>query len=170
MEILLFLVLTILPIKITFNWLLESYDSVQQSVDIIIVLIFLLHVYLYLDHKVKKLVQNPEIKKKLLFQNRVIRLKWLSLITPELIYDLLCLVVALFELIKGEDSNFSRALELVYLAKVYKIKMFHDRFLGYIIGTPFYVIYNVFYGLFILIIIVSYVGCVFYQIDHTLYN
>lgn len=43
--------------------------------------------------------------------------------------------------------------------------LFHDRFLSYIIGTPFYVVYNVFYGLFILIIIVSYVGCAFFQID-----
>jgi len=48
--------------------------------------------------------------------------------------------------------------------------MFHDRFLTYIIGTSFYIIYNVFYGLFILIIIVSYVGCIFYQIDHGLVN
>ena len=48
--------------------------------------------------------------------------------------------------------------------------MFHDRFQNYIIGTSFYVVYNVFYGLFILLILVSYVGCIFYQIDHVLYN
>ena len=48
--------------------------------------------------------------------------------------------------------------------------MFHDRFQNYIIGTSFYVFYNVFYGLFILLILVSYVGCIFYQIDHVLYN
>ena len=59
---------------------------------------------------------------------------------------------------------------MVYLAKIYKIKVFHDRFQNYIIGTSFYVVYNVFYGLFILIILVSYVGCIFYQIDHILYN
>ncbi len=48
--------------------------------------------------------------------------------------------------------------------------MFHDRFQNYIIGTSFYVIYNVFYGMFILIILVSYVGCIFYQIDYALYQ
>jgi hypothetical protein len=56
------------------------------------------------------------------------------------------------------------------LPKIYKIKLFHDRFQNYIIGTSFYVVYNVFYGLFILIILVSYVGCIFYQIDLSLYH
>jgi hypothetical protein len=45
-----------------------------------IVIIFFLHIYLYLDHKVKKLVENPEIKKKVLFRSYVVKLKWLNLV------------------------------------------------------------------------------------------
>jgi len=61
-------------------------------------------------------------------------------------------------------------LELVYLFKIYKIKKFNDRIQSYIIGTSFYLLYNVLYGLFILIILVSYVGCVFYLIDYIYYT
>lgn len=59
---------------------------------------------------------------------------------------------------------------MTYLFKVYKIILFHNSFLAYIIGTPFYLLYNIFYGLFILIIIVSYVGCAFFALDRALNN
>lgn len=141
----------------------------RQNLDVVILLIFILHIYLYLDHSVRKLVQNPEIKKKILFRSYVIKLKWLGIFNLEFMYDLVCLFIAIYELVT-ENNQVSRLLELVYLFKIYKIKVFHDRFLSYIIGTPFYIVYNVFYGLFILIIIVSYVGCAFFQIDKSLNN
>jgi hypothetical protein len=103
-----------------------------------------------------------------LFQSYVIKLKWLSIFKTEFIYDIICLLIAIYEIIEQDSTPVSRLLELAYLLKIYKIKVFHDRFLSYIIGTPFYVVYNVFYGLFILIIIVSYVGCAFFQIDKVL--
>jgi hypothetical protein len=99
-----------------------------------ILFIFLLHIYLYLDHKVKKLVQNPEIKKKILFQSYVIKLKWLSIFNMEFMYDLLCLLIAIYELTSNDNNEAARWMELIYLLKIYKIKVFHDRFLSYIIG------------------------------------
>jgi hypothetical protein len=100
-----------------------------------ILFIFLLHIYLYLDHKVKKLVQNPEIKKKILFQSYVIKLKWLSIFNMEFMYDLLRLLIAIYELTSNDNNEAARWMELIYLLKIYKIKVFHDRFLSYIIGT-----------------------------------
>ena len=94
----------------------------------------------------------------------------MNLLTAELLYDLLCLAVSIYELVQEENSQLGRLLEIFYLAKIYKIKILHDRFQNYIIGTPFYVIFIVLYGLFILIILVTYVGCIFYQIDLILYR
>jgi hypothetical protein len=51
---------------------------------------------LYLDHKVRKLVLNPEIKKRILFRSYVVKLKWLNIINAEFIYDVLCLGIAIF--------------------------------------------------------------------------
>jgi hypothetical protein len=53
----------------------------------------------------------------------------------------------------------------MYLAKMYKMVVFHDRIQRYIIGTVFHTIYSVIYGLLILVLLVSYVGCIFYQFD-----
>ena len=72
--------LTYLPIKITFNYELQDGVGSGKGVQSMIVIIFFLHIYLYLDHKVKKLVENPEIKKKVLFRSYVVKLKWLNLI------------------------------------------------------------------------------------------
>lgn len=169
-EILLFAFLTVLPIKIVFNWLLVSFGDLYTILDCAVMVIFTAHIYLYLNYKLGKLVRNPEIQRKLLFQNKVIKLKWASLITPELVYDLLCLFISIYEVIQIENTIVARVLEIFYLAKIYKIKIFHDRFQNFIIGTPFYPIYIICYGLFILIILVSYVGCIFYQIDLSLYR
>lgn len=129
-----------------------------------------MHVYLYLNYKAGKLVRNPEIQKKWLLQNRVIKLRWLNLLTAELLYDLLCLGISIYELTSSDRTLVPILLELLYLFKIYKIKKFNDRIQSYIIGTGFYLLYNVLYGLFILVILVSYVGCVFYLIDYIYYQ
>lgn len=97
-------------------------------------------------------------------------MRWLNIVTPEFIYDVVCLGIAIYELSTESRSLVNLLLELVYLLKIYKIKIFNDRIQSYIIGTSFYIIYNVFYGLFILIILVSYVGCGFYLIDYLYYQ
>ncbi len=61
--------------------------------------IFASHIYLYLNYKLGKLVRNPEIQKKLLFQNKVVKMKWLNLVTIELVYDVLCLCIAIYEVV-----------------------------------------------------------------------
>lgn len=92
----LFIYLTLLPIKLTYHWLLVDIDGVNSTIEIFVVCIFTAHIYLYLNYKLGKLVRNPEIRKKMLFQNKVVRIKWLNLITVELLYDLLCLGIAIF--------------------------------------------------------------------------
>ena len=82
---------------------------------------------------------------------------------------MVCLGVAIFKVISTSDSLYAVLIELVYLGKFYKIKVFHDRFQKFIIGSTFFLIYKVLYGMFFLIILVSYVGCIFYQIDYILY-
>jgi hypothetical protein len=77
--------------------------------------------------------------------------------------------LAIYEVLITNRSVVSLLLELIYLLKIYKIKKFNDRIQSYIIGTGFYLLYNVIYGLFILIILVSYVGCIFYLIDYLWY-
>ena len=39
---------------------------------------------------------NPEISKRVLFRRYVVKLKWLSIVNTELIYDLVCLGIAIF--------------------------------------------------------------------------
>ena len=78
--------------------------------------------------------------------------------------------IAIWEATNADRSLAAILLELVYLLKIYKIKKFNDRIQSYIIGTGFYLLYNVLYGLFILIILVSYVGCIFYLIDYHYYQ
>jgi hypothetical protein len=95
-EIMLFVYLTLLPIKLTYHWLLIDINGVNSTIETIVIVIFTSHIYLYLNYKLGKLVRNPEIQKKLLFQNKIVRIKWLNLITVELIYDLLCLGIAIF--------------------------------------------------------------------------
>lgn len=90
------MILTILPIKVTFNFELSQAQDVQNALDVSILIVFTLHVYLYLDHRVKKLVMNPEISKRVLFKRYVVKLKWLSILNTELIYDLVCLGIAIF--------------------------------------------------------------------------
>lgn len=109
-EIVLFIFLTLLPIKITYGWLLKSVDRFHTIVDSSAVVIFSVHVYLYLNYKLGKLVRNPEIQKKLLFQNKVVKMKWFNLITLELIYDLLCLIISIFVLILDSTSLVARLL------------------------------------------------------------
>ena len=75
------ILLTLLPIKLAFNDVLQSQPGFQTALDILAVVVFCLHVYLYLNYKAGKLVRNPEIQKKWLLQNRVIKLRWLNLLT-----------------------------------------------------------------------------------------
>ena len=95
-EVILFVFLTLLPIKIVFNWKLVEIQGVNETIETIVVVIFTAHIYLYLNYETGKLVRNPEIQKKLLFQNKIVRIKWLSLISAELVYDVICLGVAVF--------------------------------------------------------------------------
>jgi len=88
--------LTLLPIKLAFNDVLLRQPTFQSVLDVLAVVVFTLHVYLYLNYKVGKLVRNPEIQKKWLLQNRVIQLRWLNLLTAELVYDVVCLAVAIY--------------------------------------------------------------------------
>lgn len=167
-ETIMSLVLVVLPIKIVFYKLILSLKNLYTILDMIVMVMFLAHVYLYLSFKVGRMFRNPDIETKLLIQNRVFKLRWFSLITPEFLYDLLCLLIAVYEVTEVRDTLLDRLLEIVYLPKIYKIKIFHDRVRNYIVGTPSYFVYNVFFGFFILIILVTYVGCVFYQIDYVL--
>ena len=77
--------------------------------------------------------------------------------------------VAILEFCSSSESLFLRLVALVYLGKLYKMIIFNYRFHRFIIGTAFFKVYNIVYGLFVLIILVSYVGCIFYQIDYILY-
>jgi hypothetical protein len=58
-EVCLFVILTLLPIKVTFYFELQATGAVQRWLDLGILIVFLLHIYLYLDHKVRRLVMNP---------------------------------------------------------------------------------------------------------------
>lgn len=109
-EVVLFVFLTLLPIKITFNWKLVAIEGVNSTIDIVVVVIFTAHIYLYLNYELGKLVRNPEIQKKLLFQNKVVRMKWLNLLSIELFYDIVCLGVAIFEVVKDENNLLVRLL------------------------------------------------------------
>lgn len=119
--------LTLLPIKLAFFDVLQQVPWFQTTLEIMALVIFSMHIYLYLNYKAGKLVRNPEIQKKWLLQNKVIKLRWLNLITIELIYDVLCLGIAIYELIMPFRPGVALFLELVYLLKIYKIKKFNDR-------------------------------------------
>jgi uncharacterized membrane protein len=69
----------------------------QNALDIVALVVFIMHIYLYLNYKVGKLVRNPEIRKKWLLKKKVVKIRWLNLITIELVYDLICLGIAIYE-------------------------------------------------------------------------
>ena len=91
--------LTLLPVKLAFYDVLQQVPYFQNTLDVVALVVFIMHIYLYLNYKVGKLVRNPEIQKKWLLQNKVIKLRWLNLVTIELIYDLICLGIAIYEVI-----------------------------------------------------------------------
>ena len=72
---------------------MENLNIIFNSV---VLFMFTAHIYLYLNYKLGKLVRNPEIQKKLLFQNKVVKMKWLNLVTAELVYDIFCFCIALY--------------------------------------------------------------------------
>ena len=55
-EILLFIILTLLPIKVVFNWLLLQMKGIQKVFNLIILIVFTLHIYLYFNHKIRKII------------------------------------------------------------------------------------------------------------------
>ena len=132
-------------------------------------MVFLLHIFFYLDYQAKLIMDNPEVNRKLLLRNRVTKFPWESLFGLELTNDLFCLALSIYELILPLQTVTSRVLELCYLVKLYKLIIFNKRIVGLIIGTKMYVFYNMLYGMLILIVLVSYVGCVFYIMDYQLY-
>jgi len=58
-EIMLFVFLTLLPIKITYHWLLIDIEGVNSTIETVVVIIFTSHIYLYLNYKLGKLIRNP---------------------------------------------------------------------------------------------------------------
>jgi hypothetical protein len=58
-EILLFVFLTVLPVKLTFHWLLVDIEGVNKGIETAVVVIFTAHIYLYLNYKLGRLVRNP---------------------------------------------------------------------------------------------------------------
>ena len=55
----LFVFLTLLPIKLTYHWLLIDINGVNSTIETVVIVIFTSHIYLYLNYKVGKLVRNP---------------------------------------------------------------------------------------------------------------
>ena len=58
-EILLFVFLTLLPIKLTYHWLLVDIKGVNSTIETAVVVIFTSQIYIYLNYKLGKLVRNP---------------------------------------------------------------------------------------------------------------
>ena len=63
-ELFLFLYLMFIPIQIAYFWLLTSPENgrVQTGIDVTVLIMFTIHILLFIDEKYEKVLKNPYAK------------------------------------------------------------------------------------------------------------
>lgn len=78
--------------------------------------------------------------------------------------------MAIYALILVNKSIKEQIVELIFVGKVYKLIKFDLKCMYIVIGTPYYPFYKVLRTLLILLMVISYVGSLFYGIAYYLYT
>lgn len=98
-------------------------------------------------------------------------LKWYQkLITAQLIYDIICVLLAVGLVIVPNTSIVERRIQILFLGKIYKVVKLDIKSMNIVIGTSFYFVYKIIRTLLILAMVISYVGSMFYGIAYILYK
>lgn len=110
-----------------------------------------------MDEKIIEWLKSPYI------------LWYTKLITLELVYDLGCLILAVYALAVPNFSIIERVVELIFFFKIYKLVKFDIKCMYIVIGTKFYWVYKILRTLLIMFMAISYVGSLFYGLAYYLY-
>lgn len=108
----------------------------KKNVDIVVFTIFLIHILLYFDYKIKDILEHPHKKNRITTKSKVYKEKWFRLLTLELLYDCLCFTLSIV-ILANQDNTYEtiRIVELFYLLKLYKLTVYHDKVLSLVVGT-----------------------------------
>ena len=159
-EVALSLYLLFIPIQIAYYWLLRSPQNVpiQTGIDVGVTVLFFIHIYLYFDEKFLQILKNPYAR-------------WVrKIVTVELIYDVLCFILAICAAAIVSKSIAERIIELIFFFKVVKLVKFDIKCMAVVVGTFMYTPYKVFRTLLIVFMAIAYVGSLFYGIAYYLYT
>ena len=168
-EVALLLYLMVLPIQLAYHSLLSNSQNkiIQDNVDYYVVTFFSIHLLLYFDNNLEKIVKSPNsIPRYGIPQLK----KWSRLITIELIYDVVCWCLAVFMASPDQNTLAERIIELFFFFKIYKIYKFHKKVIYSIMGSVLYSVYRIFLTIMVTFTVISYLSSIFYAIDYAIYS
>lgn len=95
---------------------------------------------------------------------------WKKLVTLELIYDLFCVILAMYAVSAVQKSIGERIVEIIFVFKIYKLVKFDRKAMYFVIGTNSYIVYKVVRTLLIVFMAIAFVGSLFYGVAYILYS